>query len=1041
MRCFLNVPLFFVLVICNLLNAQDFRRWEPVDGVPVRQGGHLEWSRSGAYQTAGEFTGEAAVVWSDSRNGDWGVFMQAFDSEGEPKFPENGLQVVDCYNRQVEPVVAACSDGGWFVAWKDFDPDFLGNIYCAKVTAEGEVVWGEENRGLTVCTAPGVQENPVIIEDDNGGCIIAWLDQRGNDRGNIFAMHVLTDGRIDPNWTENGVVIVRARDRQVNHDAITDGNGGMIIVWRDFRRDGDTDVWAKRINPEGELLWGEGAHVCDHEASQGPPKLSPDGEGGAFIVWADARNCDENDWDIFMQRINSDGEPHWGEPGDGVPLCTVEEEQRNPKIITSEPGSAIVVWEDRRVNPNFDLYAMRVSGEDEITFEWDAEGGVPVVTDDRNQTEDYICQDGNGGAYIVWAGEDRPGFPDLNIYAQLLNIDGEVLWEENGIPVTNWSGLLFAPIVLPNLDEHILVCWGDSITSSNQIIGQRLNLNGERLWGEGVEVFTGISGNALNKQILSRGNGDLAIVWLDTRFGASGNFPFLQICRNVENGPEFLLERQGIPLLPPEVTRGGGRVQAVISSDDAIIVAWEDRRRDQPRSIYAQKINWEGELLWAEGGVRCADMDYRQGRPQLCSDGNGGAIIAYRYRNEDDYYNIHMQRIDWHGTRLWGEEGFQLTRNPFDEDLESISSDGEGGAVLVWEVQDLETKDLWVQRVNENHELLWGENRPLCDEIGSQYNPVIAQHEEGYIVVWQDERIENAGYIFGQFINNDGSFRWYRWQNGYLISGWENNAFHPAVTIGEDGSIWIAWEDYRLGREADLYLQKLSAQINNMGDPVILFREDNHPIYDGIPVCSADGEQQYTEIISDGNNGIWLVWMDSRLYIGSDIYATHLTSNGIPFDDWSENGRVVCQATHEQITPKVVLIDPSGSEGVAVAWTDKRSTHNDELYNIYLQRLDDEMVSVPELTNTLPSEFYLHEPYPNPFNSTSMIHYQLPLRGLTSLSIYDLQGREVMSLFNEMRDRGSYTVPISADQLPAGLYIVRLNSQGFTSSRKIAVVK
>jgi len=1013
-----------------------------VDGVAVRQGHHPEWFQSGAYRTDGELAGEAAITWSDCRNGDRGVYIQVIDAEGELKFPEKGQLVVDGENRQEEPVITACSDGGWIIAWENFNPDTLGNIYCTKVTADGEVVWGEENMGLPICVALGVQANPVITEDDNGGCIIAWRDRRNGDAGDIYAMHVLEEGRVDPDWTENGIVVVSEPGQQVNHDAVSDGNGGMIISWKDDRIGGDFNLWAQRISPEGELLWGEGAQVCNHESSQETPRICIDGEGGAFIVWVDNRNANESNQDIFIQRINQNGESVWGEPGVGIPLCDADWEQSRARIFNSEPGSTIVMWEDRRSDgTDIDIYAMRVSGEDEMIFEWEPADGVPLVTAERDQNGIAACPDGNGGIKFVWE-DDEDGFPELDIRAQSLTADGEKMWGDNGIIVSDAPGYQGSPVVLPNSDGHILIIWGDWFGRGIEIRGQRLNENGESLWDEaGVIVVFGMAQNAINPSILSRGNGDLAIVWLDGRFASHGQFPFIQICRNGENNPEFLLPINGVPLMSPEIIGGGIDVEAALSSDDAIIVVWEDHRREQPYSIYAQKISWEGELLWGEEGVKCADMAFDQKRPNICSDGEGGAIIAFRYPTDDEDDEVYLQKLDESGNRLWGDEGFLLTDNEVDEYPESLTADGEGGAVVLWRASiERGSINLWIQRVNGDHELLWGENRLVSNEAGRRRESAIARHEEGYVVVWRDERVDDF-YIIGQFINNDGSFRWNRFPEGFEICGNHYYPGRPTVSVGELGGIWVAWEDRRSERFTDIYLQKLSAQTDNMGDPVILFRENDEPIHDAIPVCAAPGNQELPDITSDGNNGLWLVWEDCRGGFWSDIYGTHLTPDGDPFDDWSENGNVVCGATHRQQIPKAALINSSGDEGIAVVWEDKRSSGMEELSNLFIQRLDDDMVSVSEQDVELPTEFRLQTPFPNPFNSTTRISYNIPAASKLTLKIYNINGQLVDVLQDQVMGAGQHSVIWDANGNPAGLYFVKMTGSEFSSVRKIVLVK
>jgi hypothetical protein len=94
-----------------------------------------------------------------------------------------------------------------------------------------------------------------------------------------------------------------------------------------------------------------------------------------------------------------------------------------------------------------------------------------------------------------------------------------------------------------------------------------------------------------------------------------------------------------------------------------------------------------------------------------------------------------------------------------------------------------------------------------------------------------------------------------------------------------------------------------------------------------------------------------------------------------------------------------------------------------------------------EKSKFAPESITLYPAYPNPFNPTTMIRYNLPQRGLTTLAIYDLQGREVLELMNAMQESGVHSVALTADRLPAGLYIVRLLSGNHAAAGKLAVVK
>ncbi len=85
--------------------------------------------------------------------------------------------------------------------------------------------------------------------------------------------------------------------------------------------------------------------------------------------------------------------------------------------------------------------------------------------------------------------------------------------------------------------------------------------------------------------------------------------------------------------------------------------------------------------------------------------------------------------------------------------------------------------------------------------------------------------------------------------------------------------------------------------------------------------------------------------------------------------------------------------------------------------------------------------YALSEPYPNPFNSTTMISYSLSHASLVSLQIYDIQGKQVSNLFEGYKQAGTHSLNFTANDLSSGFYFVRLEIMGKVSSRRILLIK
>ena len=1064
------IPLICLIILWFSAGAaaEDFRQWNPPDGIPIRQGYQIEWFRGLESRLTGENVGEIAMVWSDCRwneslFGDRGIYLQVLGTDGEFKFPAEGVQVVDSRGRQEDPGVWPCADGGWFVAWEDFDQDTSGNIYCTKMSSEGERLWAvDEPLGVSVCTWSGIQEDVRIVEDGEGGCIIAWRDWRNGDTGDIYAMHILSDGTPDANWTQNGIAIVERPGPQTNHTADTDGSGGMIIGWRDGRNIGNYDIWIQRLNSDGELLWGngEGIRVCGDGADQDTPKLCPDGSGGTFISWVDERNSAVTGKDIYAQRLNEDGEILWN--ADGEAVCEADREQSGNRIVNTWPGEAVIAWQDKRTDGDtYDLYAMRISGSNHISKLWNPSTGVPIAVADNDQKEVRIDNAPEGGCYFVWEDERNGGAPYVEIWAHYFNRQGQPVWAENGIPVCTTREYNNSAVVRQTADGGCLIIWSKDEKGAWGIYAQRFNAAGEASWEQnGVIVCAGIASNALDLKLTRRNEDSFIAVWLDGRDGTQiGSIPFIQYVGNNGPGPEFILPANGAPCL---VGTTGGGINASVAADgaDGAIVCWEDHRRGPLIAIYAQRMSENGERLWGDSGVPLAEGGYEQLTSFIVTDGEGGAIVAWKSDTDEDFTNLYMQRIDADAHLLWGAEGIRVTNHQMDDEIQAMISDDEGGAVLVYQANNDELDiedDLYAIRVDGQGNQLWPEEDSglvLCDEYNKQRDVRLVRHQAGYVVVWVDDRYADEAnpyhHIFLQLVTPEGDFRFN--PNGTEISGYgDDSQDFPDVTIDNDAWIWVVWEDLRWrsrGRDLVLQCTRPAMVYDSTLQRNVLYKRFRNPHGPsgeerfGKLIISDSTDQLRPRIAHDGHNGIWLGWEDMRTLFWADAYATHLKSNAEPYDGWEwQSGNPVSSAFHRQHNVELFPFRMNGSEGMGVVWTDKRATGKEELFYLYTQCLRDPYLTAGTPTVEPPSGYTLDPVYPNPFNSRAMVSFTLQNDGDATLILHDLNGRWVANLADGWWSAGRHRASLDGAALPSGSYFVRLYAGSVKLEQPIRIIK
>jgi hypothetical protein len=87
------------------------------------------------------------------------------------------------------------------------------------------------------------------------------------------------------------------------------------------------------------------------------------------------------------------------------------------------------------------------------------------------------------------------------------------------------------------------------------------------------------------------------------------------------------------------------------------------------------------------------------------------------------------------------------------------------------------------------------------------------------------------------------------------------------------------------------------------------------------------------------------------------------------------------------------------------------------------------------------SEYALRQNYPNPFNPSTSITFDLVESGNVSLRVFNMIGQEVATLVNGNLNSGRHTVSFDATGLPSGLYLYRLETNGFTDQKKMLLMK
>lgn len=364
-----------------------------------------------SYRLCSDSAGGAIIIWSNADTfatglADWDAYAQRVDSTGSLLWGASGIVVANGSNDQQASGIVEDGQGGGIIFWRYDYPGLDYRFYAERLDANGNSLWPLPS---PICTTSGEKYFWDVTTDGRGGGIAVWKDKRSGN-WDIYAQRVDSSG--NARWQLNGVPVCTVAYSQEEPVIVSDGNGGGIIIWQDYRTGPitRTDIYAQRIDGGGNPLWTQnGLGLCIYDSTQGYPGAASDGHGGAIVTWFDGRTGYTDIRNIFGQWVDSSGSCRWG--SDGLAVCTAAGLQwndiynRQNQMIPDGQGGAIAVWHDYRNGGQADIYAHRMRGHTGVMGEPTPASEIkPALRAWPNPFRSYAFVSGNkpGGTLRVY---------------------------------------------------------------------------------------------------------------------------------------------------------------------------------------------------------------------------------------------------------------------------------------------------------------------------------------------------------------------------------------------------------------------------------------------------------------------------------------------------------------------------------------------------------------------------------------------------------------------------------------------------------------
>lgn len=680
-------------------------------------------------------------------------------------------------------------------------------------------------------------------------------------------------------------------------------------------------------------------------------------------------------------------------------------------IATDGSGGVFATGES-----SFHIYAQRVSA-DGVAL-WPAR--VRLCTNAGLESNPVIASDGAGGAIVIWRDQRSGIAPDL--YAQRVDGAGIVQWGADGVPVCVSSGDEDELSVTTDGAGGVIVVWRDARPGASggyDVYAQRLDAAGNRLWGiDGTPVNT--FAKIDRPTVIFDGSGGAFVSWWDFRSGVRD--VYMQ-----------RLEASGTALWPPDgVAVATGPYDElleakVLDGSGGVIVAWEDHRNGNNLDIYAQRLDASGSVLWAPNGIPVCAAAGKQIRPNIASDGSGGAVVWWP-DNRSGTYDVYAQRTDGSGARQWDSDGVLIGQGAPGTSAVAGVGDGVGGAVIM------------TQRaygVLPDGTPAWVSNYRVA--IGGVSD--VPSDQGGRVRLTFDAPLADYGLVSPLIT---GYNVWHR------VRPWAGAAApdRRIVTIGTD-STWPAplppgtWES--LGFTAALGLTSYTISVPTRDDSTAA----------GIPTevylvtTHTTEPQTYTVSASDSGYSVDNLPPSAPQGLAGTLDAP--SSLGL---SWSPNGErdwdryAVYRGSSESFTPSEA--NRIGSP-TSPAWTDDAYDPSSPYYKVSALDVHGNESSFSTIgpggiaglpDEVMPRVSYLAAPAPNPSIHDVNIQFGLAVGGKVALSIVDVNGRHVRTLVDAKQRPGVLRMrwdgaDAAGRAVAPGLYWLRLVAPDRVESRRI----
>lgn len=474
-----------------------------------------------------------------------------------------------------------------------------------------------------------------------------------------------------------------------------------------------------------------------------------------------------------------------------------------------------------------------------------------------------------------------------------------------------------------------------------------------------------------------------------------------------------------------------------VDNNNNCILVFTDIRAGGAINPYAYKISTTGAFLWGPDGISLTDsVSVYQSNPKVAKTSDGNFVIVWVWGSSPQ--KIAIQKLSPDGIKLLGASPYRLAGLSGETfTYPSLVSSDNGTVIMEWSAytgsfMNPQNYKIFCMKYVTPDVPLWSNPRDTVYSLGrisGYFVPkIITDGSNGAVLAWQDDR--NSANIYMSYVQHFSSTGVKLLQENGIAVTTTPAQNHFDCGIGFMPSTQEIYSIYKITNSGQTQMGLGAQKISPSG-----LRQWTDAGKIIVPLSSSFSAVNQLAFCKD--TGAVFIYNQSGSGNTNYIYAFRTDRNGNYIWQSGIKGMATSQSSKSKITADIF------DNGMLVAaWYDNRNSSFDVyaqniLYNGSLGNPTD----IKKINSEQPVTFSLSQNYPNPFNQFSIINFQCPMPGLVELKVYDITGKEVVTLVNEHLQPGTYEIRFNASSLASGVYYYQLIASSFSETRKLILIK